>query len=68
MEQIDGKYLKGLMFTGATAKKVEVKGKKRIKWTPFERPMKAADVLSHVVRGDEIVIVGRDGKKHRVAK
>lgn len=68
MAQLDEKYLKGLTFTGANSKEVEVDGKTKRKWIPFERPMKAEDVLSFADRGDVMVIVGKDGRKHKVSK
>lgn len=68
MAQIDEKYLKGLKFTGAESEIVEVNGKKKTKWTPFKRPMKPQDVLAFKEKGDEVVIVAKDGKKHIVAK
>jgi len=68
MAQLEEKHLKGLMSTGATAGKAEVNGKKKVKWTPFKRPMKQADVLAFAERGGDIVIVGKDGAKHRVPK
>lgn len=68
MAQVDVKCLKGLKFTGATSKTVEVNGKKKRVWTPFERDMEIHDILSANERGANIVIVGKDGKKHVVCK
>ena len=68
MAQVEEKYLKGLTFTGATSKEVEKDGKKRVKWTAFERPMKAEDVLAFADKGSSVVIVGKDGRKHIVSK
>jgi hypothetical protein len=68
MAQVEAKYLKGLKFTGATSKEVVVNGKKRKKWTPFERALVPADVLAFAERGDNIVIVAADGQKHIVPK
>ena len=68
MAQVEAKYLKGLKFTGATSKEVVVNGKKRKKWTPFERALVPADVLAFAERGDNIVIVAGDGQKHIVPR
>ena len=71
-EKLDGKYLKGLKFSGSTpVQEKDEKGKETGKiafWKPFERALQEKDVLSFADRGNEIVIVAADGKKHRVAK
>jgi hypothetical protein len=68
MTQVDRKHLKGITFRGAISKEVEVNGKKRLKWTAFERDMTPDDVLSFVDKGSNVVIVGKDGRKHIVNK
>lgn len=69
-ETIPEKYLKGLVFNGATHEEVFDKklDKKKTVHTPFERPLKAADVLSWKDAGDVVSIVTKDGKKHEVKK
>ncbi len=70
-EKLDKKYLKDLKFNGSRPIKEKVDGKetgKVLSWKSFERALKEEDVLSFAERGNEIVIVAADGKKHRVAK
>ena len=69
MAEVNEKYLKGLTFTGAEEKKVtEEDGRKVKKYIPFERPLTAGDLLSVTERGDSIVLVTKDGRKHVVSK
>lgn len=69
-EPCPAKYLKGLKFSGATASEVDDKksGKKKKVFTPFDRPLKADDVLAWKDAGATVVIATADGKKHSVAK
>ena len=61
--KLDKRYLKGLKFNG---KQIVEKGKKKTQ--PFSRALLESDVLSYVDKGDVVIIVAADGKKHRVNK
>jgi len=66
---IEGKYLKGLKFKTAEAKREQDEnGRKKVKHFPVERPLKAEDVLDWKDLGATVVIVAGDGRKHRVEK
>ena len=61
-EQIDKKYLAGLKF------KSSKKDKESGAFVPTERALQPADVLDWKDKGDTVVIVTADGKKHTVNK
>jgi len=68
-EGIDPRWLKGLVYRGRKeGKPVEKDGRKVKTFTPVEREMKATDVLSFRIEGNEVVIVTADGQKVRVKK
>lgn len=67
-EKFNPKWLAGLTFKGATAKKVKEDGRERLRHVPFERPLKESDVLSWREEPTEVVIVTADGRKYRVRK
>ncbi|MEA5113027.1 MAG: hypothetical protein VB050_03285 [Geobacteraceae bacterium] len=62
---IDPKWLKGLVYRTTTVQKGE-QGEKRI--VPVVRDLAPDDVLDWADKGDVIVIVTADGKKHQVEK
>jgi purine nucleoside phosphorylase len=70
MAELDKKWLDGLMMTGATQKKVKDQntGRETVKSTPYERQAKPADVMSFGEYGDTVVIVLRNGMKHKVSE
>lgn len=68
IQDINPKWLDGFTFRGATPKEVEEDGRKRMKYIPFERPLKPEDVLSFKDYGPHVVIVTKDGKKYTVKK
>lgn len=72
-----GKALAGLKFRTnkgipdmdkTTGKPVMEDGKPKLRYVPDLRPMMMGDVLSAAMVGDELVIVTKDGSKHRVAR
>lgn len=65
MEPIDKKYLAGLTFKGSKPAKGE-EGK--VEHRRFERALKPDDVLDWKDKGDTVVIVAADGRKHTVEK
>lgn len=68
-EELDPKYLTGLTYGDAEEREVEVEGgAKKKKKFPRTQPMKLKHVLSWKDCGKELVIVSKDGKKHRVKK
>ncbi len=69
-EVIPAKYLKDLVYSDAKHEEVFDKklGRKKPLHTPFERPLKAEDVMSWRDAGDVVVIATKDGQKHEVKK
>lgn len=61
---IEQKYLAGLNYHGAKPVKKEEGARPQA----FERPLTPADVLAWVDRGDRVVLVAQDGRKHVVMK
>lgn len=69
MEEISVKLLKGLKFRTSDGREVvDENGKKKTKFIPVERALKPDDVLDWKDKGDAVVIVAKDGQKHRVSK
>lgn len=69
--EVNPKWLKDQIFRGKKEGKPIQKPGKKFKtkvFTPFERPMEVADVLSFRVDGNEVVLVTADGQKLRVEK
>lgn len=66
--KLDPTWLKGLRYSYATSKAVEKDGRKLKQFTPQERDLRPADVLSWADRGGHVVIVAADGRKHQVKK
>lgn len=70
------RYCKGLTFRtnkaveekDADGNVVKVNGKPRVKYLPVERDLTPDDLLKHYVDGNEVVLVTKDGRKHRVEK
>ena len=67
-KSIDPKYLSGIKFRTAEAKKVKVDGVDKTRYTPVERDLKPADVMDWADKGDSIMIATTDGRKHIVEK
>lgn len=65
---INPKWLDGFVFRGAIPKEVEENGRKKMKYIPFERPLKPEDVMSFRDYGATVVIATKDGMKYTVAK
>jgi len=64
-EQIDGKWLKGLLFR--TSERKQPKGE-AARHVPVERKLRPSDVLDWRDTGETLVIVTADGRKHIVDK
>lgn len=64
-EQIDGKWLKGLVFR--TSERKQPKGE-AARHVPVERKLRPSDVLAWEDQGETIVIVTADGSKYSVDK
>ncbi len=69
-EPIDPKYLIGLQYTDVRTVKVkdEDTGKEKEKLQAFQRDLTVDDVRDWKDKGDHIVIVTADGKRHKVEK
>lgn len=67
-KKLDQKWLEGLKFHYAEKNMVEKNGRKTLQATPKERPLKEDDILDWKDYGDKVVIVSKDGMKHRVVK
>ena len=66
---LDPKYLKGLTYRDAEERTIEAEGGiKKKKMYPREQELKLKHVLSWTDAGKELVIVSKDGRKHRVKK
>lgn len=52
----------------STGKPIVENGKPKVRYVPDIRPMTKADVLSARYDGNELVLVAKDGSKHRIAK
>jgi len=66
---INAKLLEGLIFRTTVEKKVTGKDKKEKKIRQaVERPLTPDDVLEWKDKGDEVVIVTKDGQKYTVSK
>lgn len=63
-EAINTQYLEGLTFLSAEREQTE-EGARNI---PTERELTPEDVLAWADRGDSVVIVAKDGRKHEVFK
>ena len=58
------KVIEGLKFK--TNQAIEDKETKKKSYVPHERPMTEDDVLSYAMKDGVVVIVSKDGTKHRV--
>lgn len=68
-EPINAKWLRGLKFKTSEGRvAVDENGKKKTKFIPVERALKPEDVLDWKDVGNAVVIVAKDGQKHRVEK
>ena len=56
----------GLKFHDAKPKEVKENGKMVTRYIPTERPLRADDILSHMVRGDVVTIVTKDGQRYKI--
>jgi hypothetical protein len=56
--------IRGLKFRHN--QKIEDKDTKKVRYAPAERPMTEDDVLATRREGNQLVIVSKDGTKHRV--
>lgn len=67
-ESIDPKHLRGLTYGDAEEREIEEDGGKKKRSFPRTQPMRPEHVLAWKDSGAELVIVSKDGKKHRVKK
>jgi hypothetical protein len=56
----------GQKMLDSEGKAVLLNGQPKLKYSPIERDMTEADVLSHARDGSVVTIVSKDGRKHRV--
>jgi len=68
MEKIDVKLLEGLTFRTSEPKKVKKDGVEKTQYIPVERPLKPDDVLDWKDMVEDVIVVVKDGKKHRIPK
>lgn len=63
---IDAKFLKGLIYRTAEAKKIKGEDGVKVQHIPRERNLRPADVLDYALTGAGLVTVAGDGQKHTV--